>query len=969
MKTKSYGILLAMVLALAVTIAAQVPSMLNYQGRIAVNGVNFSGTGQFKFALINTNGSQSFWSNDGTSSAGSQPAAAVSIPVNSGIYNVRLGDTTLPNMTAVPATVFGNPDVHLRVWFNDGANGWQQMSPDQRIAAVGYAMMANTVQDGAITSAKIANGAVGASQLAPGAVSSGLQNAGLSAVGAGGIIGSNDPNSAALLAAGFVRDPTVMTSDDTWQMLPSGDAVAAHTAVWTGTELLIWGGVVPNPDSTGGPNSVFAINRGVRFNPSTGVWSPISLSGAPQARWGHSAVWTGTEMIIWGGQTADTSGSPATVLNTGGRYNPATNTWSSMSAAFAPGPLPAPAYALQGHMAFWTGTEMLIWGGSISTSTFGMSGGGGSPMQGKRYNASTDTWSDLPMNPPEVSGGMNWKGIWTGLEMIVWSWQNPGVPDPPNAGRYNPTSNTWQTLPRIPGDPQLPDSGFSWVWSGTEAILWGGGSAGIPLAHSGHKFNPATSAWSPVSTSGAPETRTGHSAAFVGSEMVVWGGAGEMLPPAVSAPQYLNGGRYNPTSNTWTALPAAGSPANRQSHSVTVAGSQMLVWGGIGYNPMGTSPYKFLKNGGSLDLGTGAWTPLSNGSPAPRSGHSLIWTGTEMIVWGGTSGTNSISGDPAFADGARFGPATGNWIPLPSANAPSARWGHSTIWTGTEMIVWGGQNVSSAGGPTGEVYNTGARYNPATNTWSPTSLLYAPLARSAHSAVWTGTEMIIWGGTTDGSTIATDTGARYNPATDTWTAISQTGSPSSRKDHKAVWTGSEMIIWNLNAMSNGRYRPATNTWASVSSITFPQPGLETYSAVWTGSEMIVIGTGFSAPAYSYSPVSDLWLNIADPYVGTSTISGGHAVWTGSEVIFWALSSVPAPNVPLAFINRYSPALGVWERGISDGSLLRRTGGAVWTGSEMLMWGGGLGSMPAESTLHDLGSRYALPKNYYLYKRP
>jgi hypothetical protein len=133
--------------------------------------------------------------------------------------------------------------------------------------------------------------------------------------------------------------------------------------------------------------------------------------------------------------------------------------------------------------------------------------------------------------------------------------------------------------------------------------------------------------------------------------------------------------------------------------------------------------------------------------------------------------------------------------------------------------------------------------------------------------------------------------------------------------------------------------------------------------------MIVIGTSSSAPAYSYSPVSNLWLNIADPYVGSSMISGGHAVWTGSEVIFWVLSSGAAPAQPLAFINRYSPALGVWEQGISDGSLLRRTGGAVWTGSEMLMWGGRLGSMPGETTLHDLGCRYALPKNYYLYKRP
>ena len=149
---------------------AQVPQLLNYQGRIAVNGTNFTGTGQFKFALVDggTNLTfNTFWSNDGTSNAGGQPATSVPLPVTKGLYSVLLGDTTLSNMTALPATVFANPDVRLRVWFSDGTTGFQQLTPDQRLAAVGYAIMAGTVPDGSITKAKIAVGAVGSSQLAP----------------------------------------------------------------------------------------------------------------------------------------------------------------------------------------------------------------------------------------------------------------------------------------------------------------------------------------------------------------------------------------------------------------------------------------------------------------------------------------------------------------------------------------------------------------------------------------------------------------------------------------------------------------------------------------------------------------------------------------------------------------------------------------------------------------------------------
>ena len=135
---------------------AQVPQMINYQGRVAVGNppVNFDGNGAFKFALVDGTGSTSYWSNDGTSAVGSEPTAAVTLPVTKGLYSVLLG----ANMTAIPNTVFANPDVRLRVWFDDGVNGSQLLTPDQRIAAVGYAMVASTVPDGAITSDKLASG-------------------------------------------------------------------------------------------------------------------------------------------------------------------------------------------------------------------------------------------------------------------------------------------------------------------------------------------------------------------------------------------------------------------------------------------------------------------------------------------------------------------------------------------------------------------------------------------------------------------------------------------------------------------------------------------------------------------------------------------------------------------------------------------------------------------------------------------
>src|SRR5205823_3359161 len=124
--------------------------------------------------------------------------------------------------------------------------------------------------------------------------------------------------------------------------------------------------------------------------------------------------------------------------------------------------------------------------------------------------------------------------------------------------------------------------------------------------------------------------------------------------------------------------------------------------------------------------------------PEAREGHTTIWTGAEMIIWGGA---NSNFGD--LNTGGRYNPGTDTWTPTSATNTPSAREGHTAVWTGSEMIVWGGYD--------GGYVNTGGRYNPDTDSWAPTSTSNVPDGRNAHTAVWSGTEMIVWGGW-DGST-------------------------------------------------------------------------------------------------------------------------------------------------------------------------------------------------------------------------
>ena len=72
------------------------------------------------------------------------------------------------------------------------------------------------------------------------------------------------------------------------------------------------------------------------------------------------------------------------------------------------------------------------------------------------------------------------------------------------------------------------------------------------------------------------------------------------------------------------------------------------------------------------------------------------------------------------------------------------------------------------------------------DTWTPTTLTNAPNARYSHTAVWTGSEMIVWGGT-DVLQDFFNTGGRYNPRTDSWTATSTTNAPTAReRSHGSV---------------------------------------------------------------------------------------------------------------------------------------------------------------------------------------
>lgn len=665
---------------------------------------------------------------------------------------------------------------------------------------------------------------------------------------------------------------------------------AGYDAWWAEVEPTIDTAVPPLPRTGGVFLPQPALPAGPGATPAcspASAWEEGSLGIPPNGRFRHSAVWTGNVMIVWGGRD-----------NSGGRYDPLTDTWTATSR------LAAPALG-ESHAAVWTGSRMLVWGGDGT-------GFGG------QYDPVADLWSPMSVvgAPPQAQLSA---AVWTGGRMIVW-----GGYDPANGlllssgGVYDPAADTW--MPTSQDQAPAPREGHAAIWTGSRMLIWGGDD------YSGYRgdgalYNPANDTWSPMSDIGAPTARSMAGIVWTGSVAVIWGGDDDDGPTG-------SGGRYDPAGNTWVSLSDAGAPEARGGHATVWTGSRMLVWGGD------NGSFDPVDGGGSYDPVADAWTSITTtGAPARRVESTGVWAGSRMIVWGGYDGTYVNTGG-------RYDPTSDTWTPTATLNVPTQRYNHTAIWTGTRMIVWGGH--------TGSIdLNTGGRYDPLTDTWTPTSLVNAPSSRTEHTVVWTGSRMVVWGGVADldiGSPKYPVLGGRYDPIADVWTPTSVTGAPIGRYRHTAVWSGSRMIVWGgvaagQSALGGGRYDPIQDTWSSVSTVNAPSPRSRP-TAVWAGTVMVIWG-GAAGVALNtgsrYDPATDTWT--ATTLTGAPAGRYLHtAVWTGTRMLIWG--GAGTSGNALRDGAGYDPAGNTWTALTATGSpSARLENQVVWTGDRMLLWGG------------------------------
>lgn len=894
---------------------------INYLGRLSSAGEPAKGDFDFRFTLYTSAGG-------GTIVAG--PLSVSGLGVTNGVFAVSLdfGPTAFDGQARY---------LELAVRPAGSLEDLTVLSPRQPLSPTPYALVASTVPNHAITQAKLAPGAVGANQISAGAISgdkltsgtvgaehlrpgtaaANLQAEGQSGVASGGLVLSAfDPN-VPLENAGYVRVGSTHLGD-AWRSLASSQqaptARSGHSAVWTGAEMLVWGGHDGNSE----------LNTGGRYDPATDTWKPISRRGAPASRRFHTAVWTGQEMIIWGGDSSLTTGG----LSDGARYNPTSDTWTPMAKP------PWPGFSGRSHhLAIWAGGEMVIWGGMSPLLALG---------DGARYDPELDSWQPIStLDAP--SARRDSQAIWTGEELLLWGgFDYFGMPQA-DGFRYHRATDTWIPMSHTgaPAQAALP----AMVWTGSELLLWGA-EPNPSLPGEGVRYQPMTDQWTPMGAAGAPSARAARFAAWKGGELWVWGGS-EGGQPKV-------GGRYDPKTDQWTPLPSTENTTTLTGSTTVWTGDQMIVWGGGASGGLSGNGTAFLLPGSVR------WAELPEARrPAGREFHTAVWTGEEMIIWGGRS---LIWSGPSYeyknwADGGRYNVTSNLWEAIWKDNlSPAGRYDHVAVWTGTEMIIWGGQGDTASLGD-------GARYHPALHAWTQISTNDAPSPRGQTIAVWTGSEMIVWGG--NGDTGLVNNGARYHPATDRWTPLPPTDL-SPRRAHCAVWTGRYLLVWggvgSGGDLNDGRrYDLASNTWSPISSANAPsRRGFA--NAVWTGTEMIIWG-GFDEASGAmlnsggrYDPIEDRW-------IPTSLVEApsprwySTAVWNGRAMWVWGGSIDPLSQVGLNDGKSYDPLTDSWTLLPESPLRGRTTHTAVWTGQEMLVWGGRIGNDRADD-----GARYPVLKS-------
>jgi hypothetical protein len=299
-------------------------------------------------------------------------------------------------------------------------------------------------------------------------------------------------------------------------------------------------------------------------------------------------VWTGTEFVVWG----------SAGLSDGAAYNPATDTWRA---------IPAGPGGPRRHLdAVWTGRVVIAWDGGRTVR-------GNRAPDGGVYDPVTDAWR--PIAPGPLKSAYGQALAWTGTELLVLT------PDM-QAAAYDPADDAWRDLP----SPPLPSGPVIANWTGADWLVLAMGAdprEPVPAA----SFDPDSGTWRNLAPTPLEPTDEGGDGVWTGDRLVIQPGHQPR-----QAPKDLLA--YDPVLDRWERI---------EGRCRTIS----AVWTGE----------VILTERSLFDPTTGECRELP---PAPKrdgwdsnvhASGAVAWTGSELIVWGGSTGGDI---DVAPADGAAF---------------------------------------------------------------------------------------------------------------------------------------------------------------------------------------------------------------------------------------------------------------------------------------------------------------------------
>lgn len=337
----------------------------------------------------------------------------------------------------------------------------------------------------------------------------------------------------------------------------------------------------------------------------------------------------------------------------------------------------APIAIPQSQTSVWTGREMIVFGRAPLTNP--------SVDVAEAYEPTSSTWTRLsPPAGPDFTYGF--ASVWNGKEMLAFGSFHSVA--------YNPATDTWRELRKPVPVPGGIFPGGIVLWTGREAIGWGGGCCGDAWSN-GAAYNPTTDTYRNLPR--APLAASQHPlGAWTGRELVLLVSGFDPDGKAYPA-RFARAAAYSPTTNTWrrvAPLPVTGmryrffGSAVWDGREILVVGTGAKAQSAFAYNPK-----------------TDTWRRLAP-LPASRVGGTAVWTGKQLFVWGGSN----LRGSAQLPDGVAYTPKTDHWSTIPRAPL-RARYGPAVQWTGRQLIVWGGVIPKKVGAP--KVPRNGAAFTPA----------------------------------------------------------------------------------------------------------------------------------------------------------------------------------------------------------------------------------------------------------------